>query len=324
MRAFVKGIITMSVCVSTVALAGSAMADPVIDQQAAVSDQGAGYSAWVMENQTMAQPFTAGMTGALTRADISVAPWSSTQSNLLVEIYEMNDGVPVGSALASSAVPVADIQAMQTDRNLNTLTVNFSSPAQVSSGSQYAIVASTSAGEGYHWFMSSTDWTYENEWSLYGDTRPSGVSGTSWNMFLAGAYVTWVDGSALSGSSGSGASSGSGSTGSTEAAAASNGGSTQWSLSFFSEGGERTLLTPAGLGGWLTLPVIEEMSRSGKRFLGWATSPDFPVAIAQRQVDNGWGAYETFNADGHLTGVFIPARHATQISGNSDFYAVWG
>lgn len=309
MRSFVKGIITMSVCVSTVTLAGSAMADPVIDQQAAVSDQGAGYSAWVMENQTMAQPFTAGMTGALTRADISVAPWSSTQSNLLVEIYEMSGGVPVGSALASSAVPVADIQAMQTDRNLNTLTVNFSSPAQVSSGSQYAIVASTSAGEGYHWFMSSTDWTYENEWSLYGDTRPSGVSGTSWNMFLAGAYVTWVDGSALAGSSGSGASSG---------------GSTQWSLNFFSEGAERTLVTPAAFGGWLALPVIEDMSRSSKRFLGWATSPDFPVAIAQRQVDNGWGAYETFNADGNLTSVFIPARHATQVSGNSDFYAVWG
>ena len=171
MRAIAKGIVATSVCISTVALAGSAFAERVIDQQAAVSVQGAGYSAWVMENQAMAQPFTAGITGALTRADLSVAPWSSNQSNLLVEIYEMDGGVPVGSALATAAVPAADIRAMQTDRNLNTLTVNFSSPVQVNSGTQYAIVASTTAGEGYHWFMSSTDWLYQNEWSLYGDTR---------------------------------------------------------------------------------------------------------------------------------------------------------
>ena len=321
MRAIAKGIVATSVCISTVALAGSAFAEPVIDQQAAVSAQGAGYSAWVMENQAMAQPFTAGITGALTRADLSVAPWSSTQSNLLVEIYEMDGGVPVGSALASSAVPAADIQAMRTDRNLNTLTVNFSSPAQVNSGTQYAIVASTTAGEGYHWFMSSTDWLYQNEWSLYGDTRPSGVAGTSWNMFLAGAYATWVDGSVLPGSSGT-RSSGTSSDAGTDGASSSV--STQWALSFVSEGDERTVLAPAGIGEWLALPVIEETARSSKRFLGWATSPDFPVTIAERQVENGDGAYEIFNEDGQLTGVFIPARHATQITGNTTFYAIWG
>jgi hypothetical protein len=26
--------------------------------------------------------------------------------------------------------------------------------------------------------------------------------------------------------------------------------------------------------------------------LGWATYEEFPVDIAQRQIDNGWGAYE--------------------------------
>ena len=321
MRAIAKGIVATSVCISTVALAGSAFAEPVIDQQAAVSAQGAGYSAWVMENQAMAQPFTAGITGALTRADLSVAPWSSNQSNLLVEIYEMDGGTPVGSALATTAVPAADIQAMRTDRNLNTLTVNFSSPAQVNSGTQYAIVASTTAGEGYHWFMSSTDWSYQNEWSLYGDTRPSGVAGTSWNKFLAGAYWTWVDGSALSNSGGTSSSGSSRDAGSTEESSSR---SAQWSLSFVSEGDERTLLAPAAIGEWLALPVIEETERSNKRFLGWATSPDFSVAIAKRQVETGGGAYEIFNADGQLTGVFIPARHATQISGSTTFYAIWG
>jgi len=35
--------------------------------------------------------------------------------------------------------------------------------------------------------------------------------------------------------------------------------------------------------------------------------PDFPQAIAQRQTENGWGAYEIFNANGALISVFIPA-----------------
>ena len=29
-------------------------------------------------------------------------------------------------------------------------------------------------------------------------------------------------------------------------------------------------------------------------YLGVATTPDFPVDLAQRPVDNGWGAYDMF------------------------------
>jgi hypothetical protein len=57
--------------------------------------------------------------------------------------------------------------------------------------------------------------------------------------------------------------------------------------------------------------------------LGWATSPNFPVEIAKRQVDNGWGAYETFNADGQLTGVFIPAGGATFLSTSGNLFPIW-
>lgn len=57
--------------------------------------------------------------------------------------------------------------------------------------------------------------------------------------------------------------------------------------------------------------------------LGWATTLDFPVDIAERQVDNGWGAYETFNETGQLTGVFIPAGGMTQVSAPNNLYAIW-
>jgi len=80
-------------------------------------------------------------------------------------------------------------------------------------------------------------------------------------------------------------------------------------------------------GSWLALPAADDCSSplgiSNARFLGWATNPDFPVAIAQRQVDNGWGAYEIFDANGQLAAVFIPAGGATQLTSPGALYAIW-
>ena len=57
--------------------------------------------------------------------------------------------------------------------------------------------------------------------------------------------------------------------------------------------------------------------------LGWATSRTFPVAIAQRQVSNGWGAYEPCGPTGNLTGVFIPAGKSALVSGGGIFCSIW-
>lgn len=81
------------------------------------------------------------------------------------------------------------------------------------------------------------------------------------------------------------------------------------------------------VGTWLALPSANACtppaSKPSAKLLGWATSPGFPVAIAKRQVDNGWGAYETFNSDGQLTGVFIPAGGSTLVSAAGNLYAIW-
>jgi hypothetical protein len=80
-------------------------------------------------------------------------------------------------------------------------------------------------------------------------------------------------------------------------------------------------------GTWLALPGANDCTppaiKPNAKLLGWATSPDFPVAIAKRQVDNGWGAYETFNDSGRLTGVFIPAGKAAFLSGPGKLYTIW-
>ena len=62
----------------------------------------------------------------------------------------------------------------------------------------------------------------------------------------------------------------------------------------------------------------------GKVFLGMATTPDFPVDIAQRQVENGWGVYETHDEDGDLASVFIPAGDSVFVWTQPRLYSVWG
>jgi len=84
----------------------------------------------------------------------------------------------------------------------------------------------------------------------------------------------------------------------------------------------------ASVGSWIQLPdaqdcVISQQSEgSTPSLLGWATRADFSVEIAQRQVDNGWGAYETYNDDGQLTSVFIPAGGFTTISGPTNLFPI--
>jgi len=101
-----------------------------------------------------------------------------------------------------------------------------------------------------------------------------------------------------------------------------------------------TLMLPAGVqctsspltasGPWMQLPSADECSatpRAGAEgdptLLGWATNPNLPVEIAERQVANGWGAYETFSDDGQLTGVFIPAGGYAAVTGDTNLYPIW-
>ena len=77
-------------------------------------------------------------------------------------------------------------------------------------------------------------------------------------------------------------------------------------------------------GVWIQVPSEEQCSRSGHSLLGWATTLNFPINIAQRQKDNGWGAYELTNDAGAIASVFIPAGSWTGVSGDNTLYAIWG
>lgn len=79
-------------------------------------------------------------------------------------------------------------------------------------------------------------------------------------------------------------------------------------------------------GQWLTLPAQEDCTLSSgpnAKLLGWSTSADFPVSIAQRQADNGWGTYQLTNEAGEVTAVYIPAGHAAYVSGSNALHPIW-
>ena len=83
----------------------------------------------------------------------------------------------------------------------------------------------------------------------------------------------------------------------------------------------------ASSGSWLVLPSAADCSATAGtpmgQLLGWATTPDFPREIAQRQVSNSWGAYEIFDSNGRISAVFIPAGGATRVTGSGTLYPIW-
>ena len=89
----------------------------------------------------------------------------------------------------------------------------------------------------------------------------------------------------------------------------------------------RTSGESATAGSWVRLPAANDctspVATPNAQLLGWATTPDFPAAIAQRQITNGWGAYEIFDASGRITAVFIPAGGAILVSAPGSLFPIW-
>lgn len=67
-------------------------------------------------------------------------------------------------------------------------------------------------------------------------------------------------------------------------------------------------------------PVVNKAS--GQMLCGFATNSDFSPSIAGRQVTNGWGAYEVWDA-GRITEVFIPVGGFIQLNGPTTLFPIW-
>lgn len=146
---------------------------PVIDQQnSAGTTTGTGFSTPAWTGQT----FIPSLTGQLEQADVQLFcnGCGATPPDLTLSVRATSAGLPTGADLASTTIPGATFANGATA----TFSATFSSPATLTSGTQYALIlhpVSAPAGSGYFWIRSSPS-TYAS-----GSRVLSANSGATWS-----------------------------------------------------------------------------------------------------------------------------------------------
>ena len=274
------------------ASAGPASAVSTLDYQ-----QGSGGSFTLINgNQWIASQYPAGITGGLTSVDLNI--WrTGTPTNLTISVYAAAGGVPSGAALTSQVLTSAQISAIPTSSG--SITVTFTNPAPVTSGSQYFIAATTT----------STNPNYFN-WDYQVTTGVPSVfstnQGASWSADVTQlGFATYVDSAWVPPVSPSSGSSGPPST-----------------LTLAAGEGTCEVATLTGAPStWARVPSPVQCSRTAFTLLGWSTSSAFPLELARRQVAAGWGAIDTYINGSRM--IFIPAGDYAALNGSNTLHAVW-
>jgi len=138
-----------------------------LDQQQTLSNFG---GLQVDSNNSKAQTFTAGLTGQLDQIDLALGGMSVT-TPLTVQIRDGSATAPGDTVLASAAVPTSAVTSGE-----SFVPITFASPAPVTAGTQYSIVA-LNDGSGWFWYSGKTDTASAYEGGrLY--SSPNGPPGT--------------------------------------------------------------------------------------------------------------------------------------------------
>lgn len=128
----------------------SVPAGETVDQQitstTGAASQSAGLITWI------AQKFTAGATGNLTRLDLNLKNSASGTGPLIVALYSDNSGIP-GNLLATSSIPNSSITA-----SYQYLTARYIEAPNIASGTVYWVVAyiQSDGSNSYSWSSSTS------------------------------------------------------------------------------------------------------------------------------------------------------------------------
>lgn len=297
----ISGLVVLAITVAPTAIASA-----ILDEDNSVGNGG---YVGVLSSQSMAQIITPGISGSLTKVALGFSA-SGTVTNLTIGIYQAASGIPTGSALASTTI--TDFTGMSTAVQ-TMFDIDFASPTAVSAGSTYAIVATTTdsydgmSGGYFRWYTSSA----------YAGGDAAANLGSGWSAkpsypaFTFSTYVLISDSSSSSSASGSSAP-----LVETLTLSATTNGTT-------CTGGNPTGYT----GSWLALPSADECTQTGTDarsdavLLGWSTSPNFPVARAQDQINRIWGVID--EEIGGIRMIFIPGGMSTFVSSSNTLYPIW-
>jgi hypothetical protein len=179
------GVLTVVACIACLAIPGAAVADTLDQQQPA----GTG-DVRVQSNESLAQTFTAGLTGGLDRVELLLgAPDSTPDAPLTVELRNASGGSPGTTILAAGSVASSAVSS--TDA---WVPITFGTIAPVTAGTQYSIIA-----------YSPVDNTHSYFWAIgFPDPYPAGATfyqtvtppGPTWTLSGLGgdqAFKTYVD-----------------------------------------------------------------------------------------------------------------------------------
>jgi hypothetical protein len=144
-------------------------------------------STQVHSNQSVAQTFTAGLSGGLDQVDLYLDKEGIPTAPLNVEIRDAFGGAPGNAVLASFSVPNPAVPA-----DPGFLSIPFAAPAPVTAGTQYAIVAHsvTAQVNRYEWRRSPFD-TYAGGAPFVSPQSPP-LGGWSVPLSLDQAFRTYV------------------------------------------------------------------------------------------------------------------------------------
>jgi hypothetical protein len=261
------------------------------------------FSTGLSSSEAIGQSFSPTISGQLTSVGVVLQRTSGPDSGTLTIAVEGADSnkLPNGTRLATQSVANTSVPNVQGE-----ITVNFTTPTSVEAGTRYTLVLEADSSSGYSWFYAS---------SIYPNEPWVGKPGASWGSpqtFATPAFGIYIT-----------------ATQPTPATEAPTSSAPTFEIALTPTDGTTCVNSreSATGSGWLTLPGANDCtppaSKAGATLLGWSTTPDFPIAIAQRQIDNGWGAYETFGDSGQLTGVFIPAGGYMMLSHDTNLYPIW-
>jgi hypothetical protein len=158
-----------------------------LDQQQTLLDFG---GLQVDSSNSKAQTFTAGLTGQLDQVDLALSGMSVT-TPLTVQIRDGSATTPGDTVLASASVPTSAVTSSE-----SFVPIAFASPASVTAGTQYSIVAlnESPAISGWFWYsgkpVTNPPSAYEGG-RLY--TSPTGTAPWSeGNPFADFEFKTYV------------------------------------------------------------------------------------------------------------------------------------
>ena len=119
-----------------------------LDQQQTISNFG---GLQVDSIHSKAQTFTAGLTGQLDQVDLAISGAGNPTTPLTVQIRDGSATAPGTAVLATASVPTSAVTG-----NESWVPITFNSPASVTAGTQYSIVALTDSVASWFWYAGKT------------------------------------------------------------------------------------------------------------------------------------------------------------------------